>query len=87
MMQVFAVFDHKINKYLTPFFQPSNGAAIRLFADECGKGDTLLSNHPGDFSLHNLGEYNDDTGAIVSAVPPTLLGYGSEYAKAEVKSA
>lgn len=64
-MLMCAVYDKGIEAYMQPFFVRHKSEAIRSFADAVGKADTPFCTHPEDFTLFVLGEYDDNTGAIV----------------------
>jgi len=67
--KVIVTRDIKANVYSTPMFIPHIGQAIRSFGDECQRKekDNVLGNHPEDFELVQLGEYDDETGAFITA--------------------
>lgn len=71
--RIFGLFDVKIGAYMAPFFFPLRGAAERFVADLVKDDQTMVSRHPDDFMLYELGEFDDHTGAV-SAVSPFLLG-------------
>nr|AVQ10329.1 DNA binding protein VP4 [Gokushovirinae environmental samples] len=91
--KVIVTRDIKANVYSTPMFVPHIGQAIRSFGDACQKKDNdpnnVLGNHPEDFELILLGEYDDETGIFLehgSDVPDTThawkkhqLAVGSNY--------
>jgi hypothetical protein len=62
--QICAIKDRASDAYSQPMFMPSVGIAIRSFSDEINKEaeNNQLYNHPDDFDLWHLGEY-DDNGA------------------------
>nr|QJB19143.1 MAG: nonstructural protein [Microvirus sp.] len=63
---IFTVFDSKALVYSTPFFSVNLGTALRDFAAACNDKNTELNKYSQDFSLHQIGEYDDDTGFITS---------------------
>lgn len=64
ILKVCAIFDGAIQAYARPVFVPAIGAATRSFMDEVRrKGeDNQLHNHPEDFSLYHLADFNEETG-------------------------
>lgn len=64
--QVFSVFDRASESFAPPFAAPHEGVAIRGFQDAVNnpKRDTDLSNHPDDFDLYAIGEFNSTTGIL-----------------------
>lgn len=76
-LYIVAVFDSAMNAYARPVFVPAVGAALRGFSDEvnrvaqAGQANDLNS-HPEDFSLYNLGQFDEETGGFEP--PPTEGG-------------
>lgn len=59
-----AIHDTKAEAYMNPFYMRSDAEAIRAFGDAIEKGDTPLTQHPEDFVLYHLGEFDQTTAAI-----------------------
>lgn len=68
---MFCVRDRATVQFGTPMFLVSSGQAIRSFTDEVNRSapDNQLFNHPDDFDLYTLGEWDTDTGLFDSKVP------------------
>ncbi|QCQ84643.1 nonstructural protein [Blackfly microvirus SF02] len=62
-----ATRDIVSNLYSVPMFVPSIGGAIRAFGDECQRDEknNSLFQHPEDYELWHLGEYDDNNGTIL----------------------
>lgn len=73
MKKAFAVYDIKAAHYGTPMFILNRALAIRGFTDAVLKDDTALSQHPGDYSLQEIGEYDECTGKMTSLVQPQFV--------------
>lgn len=78
-LQAFSVFDAKAETYGTPIFFATKGLATRAFTDQVQKNDSPLSQHPGDFTLFHIGEFDTDSGLLTPLMTPTSLGTGVEY--------
>jgi hypothetical protein len=61
-------------------FVPSAGVAIRSFSDEINRNnaDNQLFNHPDDFDLYELGEFDDNSGLFALHEQPKLLSLGKQ---------
>lgn len=72
---IIAVRDSKADAFGRPFFVASAGVGIRSFDDEVNRRDpeNQMNNHPSDFALYQLGEYDDSTGIIECYPQPKLL--------------
>jgi hypothetical protein len=74
------VKDRAADAYGRPMFVPSVGVAIRSFSDEVNRqdADNQLYNHPDDFDLYELGEFDDNTGLFALYDQPKLLSLGKQ---------
>ena len=66
-MVICSIRDSAADAYGRPFFLPSVGVAIRSFTDEVNRSseDNQIYQHPEDFDLFELGEFDDTTGRFV----------------------
>lgn len=69
ILQIYAVHDSKAETFGRPVFQNTVGEAVRAFSDECSNDQSMLYNHPEDFNLYKLGEYDQGTGLFSTLVP------------------
>jgi hypothetical protein len=74
------VKDRAADAFGRPMFVPSVGVAIRSFSDEVNRKDAenQLYNHPDDFDLYELGEFDDNTGLFTLHDQPKLLSLGKQ---------
>lgn len=78
---VFAVHDIKAENFGMPVFFAAKGQAIRAFDDQCNAAESLIGQHPQDFTLYQIGEYDDSTGLLIPLPQPTPLGTGVDYVR------
>lgn len=64
-MIIFAVFDHAANYWLPPCHGDTEASFLRAMKDSLKGSSSPLANHPGDYSLYQVGEFNDVTGELV----------------------
>ncbi len=57
--RIFVVFDSKASAYLPPFFMPEAGQAVRVFSDMCNSPDHAFGKHPEDYTLFEIGTFDD----------------------------
>lgn len=64
--QIVSIRDRAADTFSTPIYVPTIGQAVRSFGDEINRAspDNNLYNHPEDFDLYHLGEYDDSNGVI-----------------------
>lgn len=76
--KVCAVRDRAVDGYGQPIFVVAQGQAIRSFIDEINNRESSMFNHPEDYDLYFLGDYDDDTGLLVACTPPKMLCVGKD---------
>ena len=77
-MVICSIRDSAADAYGRPFFLSSVGVAIRSFTDEVNRSseDNQIYQHPEDFDLFELGEFDDTTGRFVLLDVPKQLVLG-----------
>lgn len=78
---VFAVFDNKAEAYLTPFFLPTVGMAVRVFSDCVNSDSHQFGSHPEDYTLFRLGVWDDVTCTFEKLEAKQALHNGLEVLK------
>lgn len=73
-IKIFTVFDSKAEAYLQPFFMQSKGKAIRAIQNTLEDPNTDLSKYPEDFTLFEIGEYDDQDASITMLEAKVNLG-------------
>lgn len=61
---VFSIYDAKTLVYSQPFYMTSRGAALRSFQELCEDTKTTINKHPSDFSLVEIGTFDDADGVF-----------------------
>ena len=62
--KMFTVYDSKAEAYLQPFFSSTTGLAIRSFTEAVNQNDHQFSKYPEDYTLFEIGSYNDEDGSF-----------------------
>lgn len=81
--KMFVVFDCKAEAYLQPFFMQASGQAIRAWIDLVNDKTTQFSKHPEDYTLFELGTYDDSCAKFDVYATPKSLGVAIEFVKSE----
>lgn len=76
--RVFAAFDGKLKVFLTPFTYLHLGQATRAWEEICNDPQSLMGKHPADFSLYEIGNFDDDTGLVTPHSPLQLVATALE---------
>lgn len=82
ILKVFAVYDSKVQAYMAPFFMRTRGEAARSWEGVVNKPDTAFCAHPADFTLFEVGEYDDSNGRLTSLNVFVPVGTALEFKKA-----
>lgn len=73
ILKVYTALDKAVNAYLQPFFCRSKGEAIRSFTTAVNDPDHQFHKHAADFSLYELGEWNDAAGIFTCGEPVRVV--------------
>jgi len=80
-IKAYAVYDSKTQAFDKPMFMLTNGQAIRGWETAANNPESDYYKHPDDFTLFELGSYDDSTGKFDSLPTPVSLGLASQYKK------
>jgi hypothetical protein len=70
---VFAVFDSKAKTYGSLIVHPQVEVAIRSFSSAVSNSQSFLAQFPDDYSLYQLGFYDDNSGSISCFEKPEFI--------------
>lgn len=73
MLLAFALYDTKAQFFSSPMFFGARGQALRAMIELGGDLSTTVGRHPADFVLYEIGEFDDQSGAL-HPLPPRSLG-------------
>lgn len=84
MKPIYAVKDLATQAFGNPFTTRAQGEAMRSFIDEANNDPqkSAIAQHPEDYELYKLGEYDDDTGQI-TAMEPELIARAKDLITAK----
>lgn len=78
-LKIFTIFDSKAEAYLPPFFMKTKGEAIRAWTSTIQDPNTQFSKYPADYTLFEIGEYDDQMASLTQHKNLVSLGNGIEY--------
>lgn len=84
LLKIYTVYDSKTESYLKPFFLLSPGEALRGFIDIANDKNTAIGLHPEDYTLFELGEWEDSHATFEMHSTPISLGVALEFLKTQV---
>ncbi len=64
MKKIFSIYDSKAEAYLPPFFLNATGLALRYFEDAANNPEHDMSKYSADYTLFELGEFDENTCAF-----------------------
>lgn len=70
---MYTVFDDKADVYTPPFFQGTDGLAMRAFSQACVDTSHPFNKNPEDYHLYKVGSFDDETGKVEAFEPSLLL--------------
>ncbi|AXH73143.1 MAG: nonstructural protein [Microviridae sp.] len=78
-MSIFAVKDSATAAFMQPFFCVTPAQALRSFGDAVnGDRQSPIAQHPDDYDLYHLGEFDDQSGQVESLKRPRQLARGKD---------
>lgn len=76
--KMYTVYDSKAEAYLPPFYMQSTGLAMRSFEDTVKDQDHHFAKHPEDYTLFEVGTFDDQTCTIETHKTPISLAKAIE---------
>lgn len=78
---LYAIYDAATGWYGIPMAQDNDTVAMRSFAHEAMKPDSIWNSHPQDFVLYKVGEYSCKTGQIIPYDTPERICCAKDFVK------
>ncbi len=78
-MKIYTVYDSKAEAYMQPFYQKTAGLALRDFQAAANSEKSSISQHPADFTLFEIGSYDERTGKVQPLDAFANLGTALEH--------
>lgn len=80
---IYSIYDMKVGAYNFPFTMRSHGEAVRAFGDMANDASTRIGQHPEDYVLYCVGEFDDAKGVVVAVDPHEVLGKAVDFVRTE----
>lgn len=81
ILKAFSIFDSKALTYLTPFFCPTAGVAVRNFEAAANDEGHAFHLHASDYGLFEIGEFDDQTAILTPHQTPVSLGLAQQFVR------
>lgn len=79
ILKVFGIYDSKTEAWLQPFFSQSKGSAIRSIESLVNDKEHNFSKYAADFTLFDLGQWDDQTCKYDLLNTPHSMGVFIEF--------
>ena len=86
---LFSIYDRKTKCFMSPFVARTEIDAVRQITQSLKDpqmAETPVGQHPADFDLRRIGDFDDETGQIVPLIPSHLVASLGELAPAGARS-
>lgn len=77
---MYTIYDNIAKAFQNPFYQLNDGSAVRMFTQAINDEDSILSKQPNDFALYYTGEFDEQSGNLLSLEMPEKIIQGSQVA-------
>lgn len=83
--KIFTVKDRALDIYNLPFTMNTAAQAVRSFTDEINgdKTRSQVAQHPDDYDLYIIGEYDEQTAAVLPLQPIEMIVRGKDLIRAQ----
>jgi len=79
--KVFSIYDSKVKAFMSPFFMQHQGQAIRAFQGLIADKNTNVGKYPADFTLMEIGTFDEESGRLESLEGKVDLGNALKYSE------
>lgn len=79
----YSIYDSKVEAFMPPFLMRNKGEAIRAFGQTVNDPKSNLCQWPADFTLFEIGEFDEYTGQINGYDIKLALGTALEHKRSE----
>lgn len=81
LLSVFAIFDTTVKAWMRPLYARNAQEMLRQFSEAVEDPQSQLSRHPADFTLFQLGTFDDNEGTFEIFPAPVRLAMAQDFVK------
>lgn len=78
ILKLYTIYDSAAQSYSNPVYMIGRGVAFRSFQDEVAKPDSRFHQHPDDYTLFELGSFDDQTATFIFHKAPEKVAMARE---------
>lgn len=82
--KLFCIYDSKVKSYLDPITLRNTGEALRAFDSIVNNPGSDFNKYPGDYTLFEIGEFDDETGSLFQYEAKINLGLAIDFKKSQI---
>lgn len=79
MLKLFSVYDSQTESFIQPFYSLTTASAIRSFTQAANDADHQFKQFGADFTLFELGEFDQSTAKFTLLPTPKSLGLALQF--------
>lgn len=80
-LKAYSVYDSKVKNYTRPLYHRNAAEALRGFESECNNPESSLNKFPSDFTLFEIGEWDDESAILTPEQAHVSLGNALQFIK------
>ena len=84
-LKVFSIYDSKTECFMNPWYARTTGEAVRSFEQSIIDPNTSFHKYPDDFTLFDIGSWDDETGEILLNEAKVNIGLAREFFREDNK--
>jgi len=73
LTKIYSLYDCKAKAYLQPFYSQNKATALRAVEGAMSEGNQTFCRHPADYSLWEIGAFDDNTGLLEHGDSPEYV--------------
>ena len=81
---IFSIYDSAIATWRPPVYARNKGEILRMFIDSVNNPQTDYGKHPSDYTLFEIGTFDDDKCYFNLHKAPVKLGTALEFLKTPI---
>lgn len=83
-IKIYSVYDAKTKVYGQPNFLLNMGAATRAWTEAANDRTMSIGRHPADYTMFEIGEWDDESGVIKMHEAKISLGCAIEFVDKQI---
>lgn len=82
--QIYSIYDSKAKGWWKPFYAVREGDVMRQWMDLANDKKHPIGQHPEDYSLFKIGEWDDDDCQLIMLKEKVSIGVAIQFLKTDI---